>query len=463
MRSVLYFEIMYPIYCELIEKNRGSGICIAFFEDIELYRLYPLVYARPTYEIRIGVFPLWFRAAAKLGAEYVVLFMRDYLAPYFDWFYRIYLNFNFVSVNDVSKLDYPTTLLINGRLVVDNKALEVIRKVIASTGNIVVVSRGYIAVAKLHPSLAITAAEFLKAPISPELLDFLSQTVEVLEEEELTFLNNLWEILLWNERYLAEDIELLKRELEWCRFEGKVKGNREKVLLHPRAQVDEDVVIDVRRGPVLIDEGAEVNAFTYIEGPTYIGRFSKVGANTNLEHGTNIGPYSYVGGELKNVVVQGFTNKKHHGYLGDSYVCEWVNIGAGTVVSNLKNTYGAIKMYVGKVRVDTGVNKIGAFIGDWVKTAVNVTIYCGRKIGPAAHLYGSVYEDVPPFTIYARDYGKPLIELSLDEAIEIQRRMKASRGMLLTDHEVNIMKRIYEETASERISKDVAKTKFTLP
>jgi len=142
---------------------------------------------------------------------------------------------------------------------------------------------------------------------------------------------------------------------------------------------------------------SDVDSSTRIEGPALLYKCS-VRPFTYIRSGTVIYPGAVVGGEVKNSVLDIYAHKEHYGYLGDSYVGRFVNLGAGTTTSNLKNTRGTIK-YLG---VDTGLRKLGAVIGDFAKTSIGTYIYSGKAIGPYSHVYHIVDIDVPPCTIFRR-------------------------------------------------------------
>ena len=170
-----------------------------------------------------------------------------------------------------------------------------------------------------------------------------------------------------------------------------------------------------------------------------------------------------VGGEFEESVMHGYSNKYHAGFIGHAYIGEWVNIGAMTTNSDLKDTYGTVKVTIGTKRIDTGLRKVGCFIADMAKTSIGVLIYTGKKIGVASHLHGIVYEDVPSFTIYAKSLGAKSVELYLDSAIEIQRRMMARRKKELKDYEIEVIRKVFELTKEERIRGGVIKGAFKLP
>lgn len=189
-------------------------------------------------------------------------------------------------------------------------------------------------------------------------------------------------------KYAWELIVSLKEDLE---ADLKVMGPGVK------GQVDNSVVIYCKEN-VLIEEGAEVEACAVLDarsGPIYIGKGTIVRPHSYLRGPLSIGPECRIGGEVTHSIIHGYTNKAHYGFLGHSYVGEWVNLGAGTTNSNLKNTYGTVKMN----GVDTGQQFLGCIIGDYAKLGIGTLIPTGAVIGFGANLFGGgmISKNVPDF------------------------------------------------------------------
>ncbi|HEX2558108.1 MAG TPA: hypothetical protein VHK86_07280, partial [Nitrososphaera sp.] len=199
-----------------------------------------------------------------------------------------------------------------------------------------------------------------------------------------------------------------------------------------------------------------------IAGPAYIGSKAQIKQFTIIE-ASYIGYNCRVAGEIEHSIISDFTNKSHAGFIGHSYVGEWVNIGAMTTTSDLKMTYGNIKMNLptGK-KVDTNQNKVGSFLGDMSKTSIGTLIYSGRRIGVSSHLHGLVSQDVPSFTIYGSSIGAKNSELELRSAIETQRRMMSRRGQAMSKVYEQMMKDIFAMTITDRRRASVRKTKFVI-
>lgn len=182
-------------------------------------------------------------------------------------------------------------------------------------------------------------------------------------------------------------------------------GPADRLLIDPSARIDPMVVADTTDGPVVIGRGAVVRAFTRLEGPCAVGPGTRL-IGADVRGGTTLGPQCRVGGEVECSIVQGFSNKAHDGYLGHSYVGEWVNLSAGTTTADLRNDYRPVGVAVNGTLVPTGLTKVGSVVGDHAKAGLGVLLNCGTTIGPFACLLptgGYAPREVPAFTRFGPD------------------------------------------------------------
>lgn len=199
------------------------------------------------------------------------------------------------------------------------------------------------------------------------------------------------------------------------------------------AQVEPGVVFDVRQGPVMLDDRAEVRHGARLEGPLYIGPHTIVWGGS-IRHSV-IGPHCRVRGEVTDSILLGYANKAHDGFLGHSVLGYWVNLGALTTTSNLKNTYGEVALEVAGSRIPTGRQFVGTLFGDHVKTAIGTMLGTGTVVSVGANLFGSeaVPKFVPPFA-----WGNAQRE-RVDEAsfLKVAGRAMPRRGVELTPERRN--------------------------
>lgn len=248
-------------------------------------------------------------------------------------------------------------------------------------------------------------------------------------------INTLHELVTLHRTNLGKNLEKYK-ELHIIKS-GEYTEAKSGVFIHQNSQVDEQVVFNTKNGIIIIEEGVHINPFTYLTGPLRIDKYATINPHTNIS-GSYIGKYCKIGGEVVNSIIEAYSNKGHYGYVGDSWVGSWVNLGGGTSTSNLKNTYGNIKM----AGQDTGEQFLGSIICDHVKTSVNSSIYTGKIIGVASHIYGTVTSDVPNCVNY---YSKDNMTSIPIEVIEkTAKRMMARRGVEFTNKDREKLELIYK-------------------
>ncbi len=435
-------------------------VILGIFEDEEYENLLPITYTRPIYEVKCGIFTLrerLERALARMGHKFdkKVLFMRDYLAPVYRKKLPGY------AVNDLEAID-DDVVLINGKLLAMGEALKLLEKL--PEHSVIVVQDDHLVLARLRERLIKEVGDLLLKPIGPEFIETLKGSVEKLEVTGQPLLRYPWEIIVHNSELMKEDFKELVKGKESQEVPDKVTviGPRENLFISENVEIEPYVVFKVDSGPIFVDKNVEIQAGARIEGPTFIGERTIIIGGAQVREGSNIGPVCRVGGELEESIMHAYSNKYHYGFIGHAYIGEWVNIGAGTTNSDLKDTYGTVRMTIRGKRVDTGILKVGCFIGDMVKTSIGVLIYTGKKIGIASHLHGIIARDVPSFTIWAESLGAKPTELYLESAIEIQRRMMARRKVTLGPEEEQMIRKLFEITAGEREEAGVVKGKFTL-
>jgi glucose-1-phosphate thymidylyltransferase len=221
----------------------------------------------------------------------------------------------------------------------------------------------------------------------------------------------------------------------------------EGVDIHPTA------IIEPTEGPIVLEDGVSVGPFAHIAGPAIIGRGSRVIERATIEEQVQIEHTCKVGGEIECSIMEPYSNKQHHGFLGHSYIGSWVNLGAGTSNSDLKNTYGTVSIQHAGEKIDTEMQFLGCIIGDYSKTAINTSIFTGKIIGVSSFLYGLVGTNVPSFTNYARSLHQQT-EIPPDVAAKVQKRMFKRRDVEQTDNDIVLIETMYKLTRNERLLSD---------
>lgn len=209
---------------------------------------------------------------------------------------------------------------------------------------------------------------------------------------------------------------------------GRFREVRSGLFAAEDAQIADQVV--VRRGPVVVGPAAEIGPFVCLDGPSFIGERARVNPHAWIREATTVGPCCRVGGEIEASVLEPYANKPHDGFLGHSHVGSWVNIAAGTITSNLKASYGTVRLHEAGQTIDTGRQFFGALIGDLAKTAINTSLTCGARIGVAATVGGAVPETVAAFRNLMIG-GAAGSHTTADQAATSLERMMARRGLSL--------------------------------
>ncbi|MBR0238420.1 MAG: glucose-1-phosphate thymidylyltransferase [Thermoguttaceae bacterium] len=231
---------------------------------------------------------------------------------------------------------------------------------------------------------------------------------------------------------------------------GEYKEIKDGLFVAPEVKLGEYLVADSSKGPIVIDRGASIGPYCYLCGPVYIGPNARIIEHAAIKDRVAVGRTTKIGGEVEGSTIEPYTNKQHHGFLGHSYVGSWVNLGAGTCNSDLKNTYGTVVMEYPDGRFQTNMQFLGCIIGDFAKTAINTSIFTGKLIGVCSMLYGYVTRNVPSFVNYARAFGQ-ITEVSLDVLVSTQSRMFARRNIIQQEAHIELLKNMYEQTKHERL------------
>lgn len=287
--------------------------------------------------------------------------------------------------------------------------------------------------------------ELLAARIN--MKDFSMYQIEKMTDvhEELLFFKQPTDLFTHNEKAIEFDFQLLtkgRKSQELSSTNGFL-GNSEDLFIEEGATV-EFSTINTKTGKIYIGKNAEVMEGCNLRGPIALCEESKFNMGAKIYGATTIGPHCKVGGEVNNIVIFGYSNKGHDGFVGNSVIGEWCNIGADTNSSNLKNNYASVKLwnYRTKRFVDTGLQFAGLIMGDHSKTAINTQLNTGTVVGIAANIFKSGF---PPNLIENFSWGgmKGDEKFKLEKAYEVAELAMARRKVSFTELDRNILKHIY--------------------
>jgi len=400
------------------------GNNIVLFEDQFVEDMQPITYTRPAFGITCACFNLY--QVAKLICENVSYVVRDYL--------RNTAARNFAAT---APTDGPA-LFLNAAMTPDVCYAEQLGALLKKGEPFLATSGQRVAAALLPPDERIPT-NLTPTIVTPFLLDLNLPLIEDSSFKTLDFpffvIRALPEIFLEN----------IKRRITMKRFR-QIWPN---VFVGENVSLPETAVFNADEGPIVLDDGVSVLDFAYFHGPLYVGPNTHITERSSIKQFTCVANNCKIGGEVEATIIEEYSNKQHHGFLGHAYVGSWVNLGAGTSNSNLKNTYGGIGIIHRGRRLETGMQFYGCIIGDFSKSAVNTSIFTGKNIGVASMLYGYVGSNVPSFCNYAKSFGQ-ISECPLEQTARTQKRMFARRNVEQTEADIALLAAVYEKTIRDR-------------
>ncbi|MEI6845985.1 MAG: putative sugar nucleotidyl transferase [Candidatus Firestonebacteria bacterium] len=366
---------------------------IIIFEDKKFDNLYPLTYMRPTFMLKCGHTMLYEKIVRKFKGAKITYIVREWIAA----FMKEKLGAD--VINNAHQIKSEDALFINGTMLfladtkIELKGNEEIA--VAANGDVIYARASKTTLATAYDADIAKMLENLKAVLKKVPCD--AYLVEW-----------PWNLVQKNPMAIEDDFKVInKGGLIEGRFHpmASIVGDRKNVYIAKGADIHPFVCIDVTAGPVIIDEDVTVFPYTRIEGPNAVGKKTQL-FGTNLRTGSAIGPVCRVGGEVEDSIIHGYSNKYHDGFLGHAYLCEWVNLGAMTTNSDLKNDYGSVSLYVKGELMDTCDGKVGSFIGDHTKTSIGTLLNTGTMVGMMSNVVGNggvAPKYIPSFTWMMND------------------------------------------------------------
>lgn len=407
-----------------------KNICI--FEDEFYKNLLPLVYLRPVYELKCGIFSLKEKIKYYFGKQNYFLRSRKLLQEYLREKY---------SNEVVNDLPDDETIFINGRILINHNLYRTISKLKI---NQALVTQGKIVAAFLDKENVKT----LKSTKS-DFYDFEKLTFEKIKVEA-ELINYPWNLINANVEEISKDFEYFKTKRKATNvFRNVILINRKNIFISKDATIFPFVTFDASKGPIIVDKDAKILSHSFIEGPAYIGKNSLVKAHTSIYHGTSIGEFCKVGGEIECSIIHSYSNKQHEGFLGHSYLASWINLGAGTNNSDLKNNYSKVSIMINGEQINSGSQFLGVIIGDHTKTAINTKINTGSVFGICCNIFGN---DFPPKYLPSFSWGgsESISNYDFNKFIDTAQIVMSRRNIQLTLSEKILLQNIYELILNEK-------------
>lgn len=410
---------------------------ICFYED-EGDRLFaPLTLTRPVDDLRVGIFTIREKWQRHLGIDRSARVARNPLMYLFDN--------KFTCTDDGENAraaeDNSQVLWINARWLPDAEAAGAVREL---KENHYLLRKGKIVALRL-------GLDDSRGYYNDRIRSFtpvdLPDGMQAVKTGTGTLLDYLWDLFLKNDAEIRNDVALIRslKSLPAPDWPGVVLSHPENICAEPGARVDPGAIIDASGGPVYLGPDSHVMSGAVIQGSSALGGQSVLKMGTRVYSGTTIGPVCKVGGEVQNVIMHSHSNKAHDGYLGNSLIGEWCNLGAFTTTSNLKNNYKPIKIpewSTGHV-YKSSLQFFGTVMGDHGKTAINTTLSAGTLCGVFCNLftYGFPPKHVPSFSWVSPHETVPY---QFEKAMETAEIMMSRRNVPLSRDYLMMMKFIYD-------------------
>ncbi|MCX6151388.1 MAG: putative sugar nucleotidyl transferase [Ignavibacteriales bacterium] len=410
-------------------------LCI--FEDIYFDRLEPLIYSRPVHDLICGINSI----RAKILRAYPGVKYSLHTRPYLD---QVVKSKNpAVAVNTIEDND---CLFINGRVLAPPNMEEIIS--LKENGNKLYLNKGTVIAARVSGK----KLEELKSNLS-DLFSNSDFDGFPTEQVDIKHVDYIWDLAANNRSEFITDYNcLIEKQKE--KILGKVydgvhfieKGN---IFIDEGAEIKPGVVLDASKGPIYIDKNAVVAANAVVENCVYLGESSQIKSCARIYDNVSIGRICKIGGEVEDSIILPFTNKQHSGFLGHAYLGSWVNLGADTNCSDLKNNYSTIKIYVNGDIVDSGTQFLGLIMGDHSKSAINTMFNTGTIVGFSCNIFGAGFPDkyIPSFS-WGGVGSKTTYDLL--RSIETANRVMIRRNHVLNEYDEKLFKKIFDLTAKER-------------
>ena len=253
----------------------------------------------------------------------------------------------------------------------------------------------------------------------------------------------LWDCIFTSEKVLIRDVDNFSNYKGLNVHESVIYDTFENIFIDKSSKVCLGVILDASQGPIIIDENVKIDIGALIQGPAYIGKDSVINPGAKLRGNVILGPRCKIGGEVEDVIIQGYSNKQHDGFLGHSYIGEWVNLGANTNNSDLKNNYSTIRVNLTKdLEINTLHQFLGVLIGDYTKSGISTMFNTGTVVGIGANVFGSGFQKK---YIESFSWGNGDTKTDFKKFIETSTKVKERRNCILSDKEIKFLKSFYSK------------------
>lgn len=275
-----------------------------------------------------------------------------------------------------------------------------------------------------------------------EFSQLVNDISKVTSDIDVKYISYIWDCLEIEELY-NDYLDCLKKDYqskEQYNFDESIVRIGNEFALSPKCKIEPGCILDSSKGPIVINNGTLIEAGAIIKGPIFIDKNSIVKSGSKLNGNIIIGPKCKVGGEVSSTIFHGFSNKVHDGFIGNCYIGEWVNLGANTNNSNLKNNYSKVKFVFSDKVIETNKLFLGAMIGDYTRTGISTMINTGSYFGLGTNIFGSGFQNK---YISSFAWGKDEV-VDFNKFISTIKIIKDRRKEKLSDFELIFLQNLYK-------------------
>ena len=402
-----------------------------------------MTFLRPAYELLLGTDSLFDKIRNFFHYANITLHCRDFLKPLVRDLHPD-LHVNHINTG-------APCLFINGRCWLTPDLYRMFAERETEHDHLWIYQGQIVAALVRGENLEFVKNKFKDIPSNKEIIHHLRPRVIAKELDQVSLVSRIWDLVTMNSKAIEKDFEIKN-------VGGIIKGDvrpfaviyeENNVFIDKNAVIEDFVVLNASTGPIYIEEGVVIEAYSRIQGPAFIGRESRIIGARLL--GSSIGQQCKIGGEVSNSVISRFSNKAHHGFIGHSYLGEWVNLGAQTTNSNLKNTYGSISLQLEEEKVSTNLQFLGSFLGDHVKTGIGTLLDTGTIVGFGSSIFGPAihHKYIPPFSWGSAGSYE---QYQLKQFFTTAEKMMARRHVELKPGVKEIVTQLYQENEKKNLN-----------
>lgn len=406
------------------------------FEDNKFANLFPLNVLRASFDIKTGVFSNKQRIINHLSDKTdVILFVRNELQPYLKAKHS-------EEVNTIPKED---SIFLNGRIIFTERLLNWIQNDMSM--NSYLKNNNTIVVAKISSDEIMSRKDLSSFCLDEKYFEGLKDINNIGFNFEALFdeISYPWDVLKLLDLTLGFDLSYLLEKFDNFQKNEETSEEDANSYVSNSAKVYPGVVLDTVSGEIVIDDNAVVEPLCYLKGPIYIGKNSLVKSGSKIYGPCSIGWGSKVSGELSGVLFHSCVNKQHDGFIGNTYAAPFVNFGADTVTSNLKNNYSKVRVnHLGK-SINTGMQFLGSIVGDHTKFGINTMLNTGTICGIYSNVAGGGFPEkfIDSFTWNL--LGKESTKYRIEEALETAKIVMKRRGFEMIKEYEDLVRFVYEK------------------